>query len=374
MTRSALALRTAAMPRAWLLLLALLAVPASGVTQRDVTSGRELASALRDPSIGIARLPTDLLLRDHDFDLDGADLPIVLQRDFLIVGARPDVNLDLGFVRGKVVHIALQIARGLEYLHPNVIHRDLKPANVLINGADTLWPVAKLTDFGLSRIRSATLPTLNPEAGTPAYTAPECYDVDNDVITHHADMYSLGVLLWALLTGQEPWKLVLLARNRSGHRAAASTTAACTSATASTPPVASTASARAVSGAILLLSLNSPAAAAAAAAATHSSPTSSDGMSRQAAADEAAAAAMAAAARWSGDGGGNGPQLGTAAAEAAVSVRRGLSDGHEGWGPAEVAMQMGEGSGSGVLGTLASTLSEGAVARELRGVELEIDT
>ncbi|KXZ41572.1 hypothetical protein GPECTOR_385g193 [Gonium pectorale] len=65
----------------------------------------------------------------------------------------------------KLLHIAIQICQGLEYLHPTIVHRDLKPANVLINGADTDRPVAKL-----------------------------------------ADMYSLGVLLWAMLTGQQPWK------------------------------------------------------------------------------------------------------------------------------------------------------------------------
>ncbi|KXZ47202.1 hypothetical protein GPECTOR_37g208 [Gonium pectorale] len=110
-----------------------------------------------------------------------------------------------------VLHIAIQICQGLEYLHPTIVHRDLKPANVLINGADTDRPVAKLADFGLARISAATLATLHPEAGTPSYTAPECYDVANTVITHHADMYALGVLLWAMLTGQQPWKNTAIA-------------------------------------------------------------------------------------------------------------------------------------------------------------------
>ncbi|KXZ52419.1 hypothetical protein GPECTOR_9g463 [Gonium pectorale] len=86
----------------------------------------------------------------------------------------------------KLLWIATQICQGLEYLHPTIVHRDLKPANVLINGADTDKPVVKLGDFGLARIRSMTLPTLSPEAGT--------------------DMYSLGVLLWVMLTGQQPWE------------------------------------------------------------------------------------------------------------------------------------------------------------------------
>ncbi|KAG2434964.1 hypothetical protein HYH02_012160 [Chlamydomonas schloesseri] len=106
----------------------------------------------------------------------------------------------------KVLKIAVQIARALEYMAPTILHRDLKPANVLVNGADSPDPVVKLSDFGLSRLRAATVATLHPEAGTPAYLAPECYDMETGVVTHHADIYSLGVLCWAMLTGRRPWK------------------------------------------------------------------------------------------------------------------------------------------------------------------------
>ncbi|KAG2441456.1 hypothetical protein HXX76_003078 [Chlamydomonas incerta] len=104
-----------------------------------------------------------------------------------------------------VLTIAIDICNALSYLHPTIIHRDLKPANVLINGAGSGAPVAKLTDFGLSRLRAMTLPTMDPEAGTAAYMAPECFDVTNRFVTHHADLYSLGVIIWAMLTGAEPW-------------------------------------------------------------------------------------------------------------------------------------------------------------------------
>ncbi|KAG2439851.1 hypothetical protein HYH02_010483 [Chlamydomonas schloesseri] len=105
-----------------------------------------------------------------------------------------------------VLQISLDIARALEYLHPTVVHRDLKPGNVLINGAATARPIAKLTDFGLSRLRHTVRSTAHPLAGTPAYIAPECYDVNNRTVTHGADMYSFGVLIYTLLAGQEPWR------------------------------------------------------------------------------------------------------------------------------------------------------------------------
>ncbi|KAG2491327.1 hypothetical protein HYH03_010332 [Edaphochlamys debaryana] len=97
---------------------------------------------------------------------------------------------------GLVLTIAIHVAGGLSYLHPTIVHRDLKPANVLISGYGTPDLVAKITDFGLARLRSMHQSTANPEAGTAAYTAPECFDVTNHVVTHAADMYSFGVLLW----------------------------------------------------------------------------------------------------------------------------------------------------------------------------------
>ncbi|GLC53913.1 hypothetical protein PLESTB_000803300 [Pleodorina starrii] len=105
-----------------------------------------------------------------------------------------------------VLHISLDIARGLEFLHPTILHRDLKPANVLINGADTARPLAKLADFGLSRLLTTALITQHPEAGTPPYLAPECFDPDDFKVTHQADIYSLGVVIAEMLAGERPWE------------------------------------------------------------------------------------------------------------------------------------------------------------------------
>ncbi|GLI58490.1 hypothetical protein VaNZ11_000221 [Volvox africanus] len=106
----------------------------------------------------------------------------------------------------KVLHVGIEVARGLEYLHPTIVHRDLKPGNVLLNDPHGPRPVVKLTDFGLSRLRSTVLVTRHPEAGTPPYMAPELYDIRNNVVTDKSDMYSLGVLLWEMLTGLVPWQ------------------------------------------------------------------------------------------------------------------------------------------------------------------------
>ncbi|KAG2431583.1 hypothetical protein HXX76_009597 [Chlamydomonas incerta] len=120
----------------------------------------------------------------------------------LLYGGPPGQLLPLP----TVLHIAIQVAQGLEYLHPTVIHRDLKPSNVLISNLDDEYPVVKLADFGLSKISEMTLQTVNPEAGSPCYLPPECFDVTNHMLTHKMDMYAFGVLLWTMLTGEVPWK------------------------------------------------------------------------------------------------------------------------------------------------------------------------
>ncbi|KAG2425170.1 hypothetical protein HXX76_013924 [Chlamydomonas incerta] len=120
-----------------------------------------------------------------------------------------------------VFDVAIGVARALEYLHPTITHRDLKPANVLIRGLESGRLEAKLADFGIARLRHTLQATASPEMGTPGYTAPECFDTTNWVVSHHADMYSFGVLLWEMLTGLEPWKgapLVAIAYRIVHHR------------------------------------------------------------------------------------------------------------------------------------------------------------
>ncbi|KAG2492560.1 hypothetical protein HYH03_009222 [Edaphochlamys debaryana] len=137
--------------------------------------------------------------------VDTARPVIVLERmdtslDKMLYGS-PGTLLPLRLV----LHIAIQIAQGLSYLHPTILHRDLKPANVVVSDPQGEAPLVKLSDFGLSRLRHSVLRTDRPEAGTPAYMSPECFDLNCDAITHRTDCYSFGVLLWEMLAGVHPW-------------------------------------------------------------------------------------------------------------------------------------------------------------------------
>ncbi|KAK6278460.1 hypothetical protein POUND7_018727 [Theobroma cacao] len=100
------------------------------------------------------------------------------------------------------VHMALDIARGVNYLHhcnPPIIHRDLKSSNLLV---DKNWTV-KVGDFGLSRLKHETFLTTKTGKGTPQWMAPEV--LRNEPSDEKSDVYSFGVILWELATEKIPW-------------------------------------------------------------------------------------------------------------------------------------------------------------------------
>jgi len=105
----------------------------------------------------------------------------------------------------KAIHILLPVARGLAYAHQHgVIHRDVKPANILLS--ETEMPV--LTDFGIAKLLEAgeghTLTGSGVGIGTPEYMAPE-QGIGASTIDERADIYSLGIVLFEMVTGRKPY-------------------------------------------------------------------------------------------------------------------------------------------------------------------------
>jgi serine/threonine-protein kinase CTR1 len=100
--------------------------------------------------------------------------------------------------------IAQQTAAGVLYLHSRstpIVHRDLKSENILLTSNYTV----KICDFGLARLKthSANIETRHANAGTPAWMAPEV--LRGEAFNEKADVFSFGVVLWELLSRQEPW-------------------------------------------------------------------------------------------------------------------------------------------------------------------------
>jgi serine/threonine-protein kinase len=104
----------------------------------------------------------------------------------------------------KATEIARQVCAGLAAAHERgVIHRDLKPANLMLDGAGKI----RITDFGLAAI-AAALEGADIQAGTPAYMAPE--QLEGKEVTFKSDLYSLGLVLYEILTGKRAFNATTL--------------------------------------------------------------------------------------------------------------------------------------------------------------------
>ena len=107
-----------------------------------------------------------------------------------------------------VVHIGRRVASALAHAHSQgVVHRDIKPANVMI---DLAAGVVKVTDFGIARITDACRTRTGMLLGTPTYMSPE--QLSGQRVDGRADLYSLGVTLFQLLTGALPHRAESMAR------------------------------------------------------------------------------------------------------------------------------------------------------------------
>ena len=101
------------------------------------------------------------------------------------------------------LEILLQVANGMSAAHKqDVIHRDLKPSNILMNKSS----LVKIVDFGIASASSNTDATLTKTGsiiGTPAYLSPE--RAKGKEADHRSDVYALGIIAYAMFTGQLPY-------------------------------------------------------------------------------------------------------------------------------------------------------------------------
>ncbi len=102
--------------------------------------------------------------------------------------------------REQVLELIRQVAEALDYAHQQkIIHRDIKPANILVTADGR----AKITDFGIAKLQTSQFTQTGMVMGTPAYMAPE--QLSGETVDHRADLFSLGTVLYWLLTGEKPF-------------------------------------------------------------------------------------------------------------------------------------------------------------------------
>ncbi|HEY6795773.1 MAG TPA: protein kinase [Kineosporiaceae bacterium] len=179
-------------------------------------SGREVAiKVLRDD---LASRPDAVqrFVRERELLQTVASPHVVQVHDLVVHGDEFGIVMDLvpgGHLRravrfpctlGVAAELAAQIAEGLAVVHrAGVVHRDLKPENVLVEQARDGRSLLRLTDFGISRLVDSAALTQTSVTGTPGYLAPEV--AAGRRATAAADVYALGVTLYELCTGRQPF-------------------------------------------------------------------------------------------------------------------------------------------------------------------------
>jgi len=183
---------------------------------QDTTIHEKIALKLLNPEIAseektVARFRNELKLARqiahrhvcHMYDLSEAEGMPFITMEYISGEDLKSLIRRVGQISvGKAVHIMEQVGQGLDEAHRlGVIHRDLKPQNIMIDMEGN----AKITDFGIARsTKTKGLTDTGVIIGTPEYMSPE--QVEGKEIDARTDIYSLGVILYELVTGRLPFE------------------------------------------------------------------------------------------------------------------------------------------------------------------------
>ncbi len=172
------------------------------VLPRDLAEDQEFVLRFKREARIIAKLEHPHILPVFDYGEENGIAYFVMR--YLPSGTLRDKLQTSSLTLDDIDHIVTQLADALGYAHKQgVIHRDLKPANILIDEKNNLF----LTDFGIAKLIENTasnrLTEKNSILGTPSYSSPE--QVAALEVDQRSDIYSLGIILYEMITGRLPF-------------------------------------------------------------------------------------------------------------------------------------------------------------------------
>jgi eukaryotic-like serine/threonine-protein kinase len=160
-------------------------------------------SRFRREALAAARLVHPNIVQVFDFGFDERQRQHFIVMEHVPGHSCAELLRDHGRMEvDQAVDVITQACRGLDYAHRNgVVHRDVKPGNLLVSDSD----VVKLADFGIARATDqSSITQVGSVLGTAAYLAPE--QARGEEAGPRADLYSLGVVAYQLLTGRLPYE------------------------------------------------------------------------------------------------------------------------------------------------------------------------
>jgi serine/threonine-protein kinase len=164
-------------------------------------------SRFRREALAAARLVHPNIVQVFDFGFDEGPHQHFIVMEQVSGSSCAELLRDRGHLDVEQgVDIVIQACRGLDYAHRNgVVHRDVKPGNLLVSDSD----VVKLADFGIARATDqSSITQVGSVLGTAAYLSPE--QARGEEAGPRADLYSLGVVTYQLLSGRLPYEATSL--------------------------------------------------------------------------------------------------------------------------------------------------------------------
>jgi response regulator RpfG family c-di-GMP phosphodiesterase/tRNA A-37 threonylcarbamoyl transferase component Bud32 len=175
------------------------AIKAIAKASLDAAELQHVMSRFRHEARAAGRLTHPRIVQIYDYGEDDEVAYIVME---LVNGKSLHEHLaqNASYDLREVGEIIRQLLDGLAHAHAQgVVHRDVKPSNIMINSDGRI----KIGDLGIAHIESSVLTKLGDVLGTPHYMAPEQFlGTDTDAL---ADLYSVGVIAYELLTGKKPF-------------------------------------------------------------------------------------------------------------------------------------------------------------------------
>ena len=160
-------------------------------------------SRFRREALAAARLVHPNIVQVFDFGFDSGHHQHFIVMEHVSGNSCAELLRDHGHLQvGQAIDIVTQACRGLDYAHRNgVVHRDVKPGNLLVSDTE----VVKLADFGIARaVDQSSITQVGSVLGTAAYLSPE--QARGDEAGPQADLYSLGVVTYQLISGRLPYE------------------------------------------------------------------------------------------------------------------------------------------------------------------------
>jgi eukaryotic-like serine/threonine-protein kinase len=180
----------------------------------ELSRNQELVTRFQNEAIAASRIGQENIVQVTDFGRTPEGLVYFVMEELQGQSLAEAIRRDRGLTPERSIVIALQVCRALHAAHAvGIIHRDLKPENIVLTEREGQGEFAKVLDFGISKVSEGVnsgsgdtqrLTQLGMIVGTPEYMSPE--QASGKQVDHRSDVYSLGVVLFEMLTGRLPFE------------------------------------------------------------------------------------------------------------------------------------------------------------------------